>query len=216
MSIDRALANEGFGLGIHVPVSELPNVHTTWNVKRYDEDATSWVSGRMDGAQIGRAGFIQPIEGQFSSMGVSPYDESLVDGNLVTSAGWIISLNRLTTTSAGATGATTQPLIATSARIGAGDGTGTAAIGDTDLSAATGSTHRWFQILSSGPTVATNVLSMVSTFGTADGNFAWNEFGIDIGAPTVTSGNTVAACLWNHKSSIAQGTKASGCLEMAV
>jgi hypothetical protein len=51
---------------------------------------------------------------------------------------------------------------------------------------------------------------MAATFGTADGNFAWNEWGSDVGTATVTSSNTVNAVLLNHKTSIAQGTKASG------
>jgi hypothetical protein len=46
-------------------------------------------------------------------------------------------------------------------------------------------------------------------FGTADGNFAWQEWGIDIGTATVSSGNTVNAVLLNRKVA-SNGTKASG------
>lgn len=60
------------------------------------------------------------------------------------------------------------------------------------------------------PSTSGAVLTARSTFGSANGNFAWNEFGIDIGTPTVTAGTTVNAVLFNHKTSIAQGTKASG------
>jgi hypothetical protein len=56
--------------------------------------------------------------------------------------------------------------------------------------------------------VGTRTLALAATFGTADGNFAWNEFGIDVG--NTTSTNAVAALLFNHKVGVAQGTKASG------
>jgi hypothetical protein len=96
----------------------------------------------------------------------------------------------------------------TTARVGVGNGAGTAVIGDTDLSAAAGSTNRWFNLCT--VTIPSNVWTFSSTFASADGNFAWNEFGIDIGTATVTASNTVNAVLLNHKTSIAQGTKAAG------
>jgi hypothetical protein len=143
--------------------------------------------------------------------GVRPYETTEVVGNLVTTAGWTRASNLLTNQGA------TQAFTATAVRIGAGDGTVSAgggsvpaAAGDTDLAAAAGSTHRWFQVVGGAGTVSTNTLAFTATFGTADGNFAWNEFGIDVGTPTVSSGNTVNALLYNHKTSIAQGTKASG------
>jgi hypothetical protein len=130
-----------------------------------------------------------------------PYEISEVPGNLVTTAGWtrIVSLMN----GAGGTAVTT-----TTARVGVGNGAGTAAAGDTDLSAAAGSTNRWFQTCT--VSIATNVITLAATFASADGNFAWNEFGIDVATATVTSGNTVGTLLLNHKTSIAQGTKASG------
>jgi len=96
-----------------------------------------------------------------------------------------------------------------SGRIGAGNSTTAAADTQTDLQAAAGAANRWFQVLSTGPTVSTDQLSMAAAFGTADGNFAWQEFGIDIGTPTVVSAATVNATLLNRAVS-AQGTKASG------
>lgn len=194
MAHDEAHANDALTIGVAVPLLERSRAHTTWTIHRWNEDATRWAMKRL-----GR----QPDLADFQRLLIDPYAVTEVDGNLIVNAGWTRTLNLLT--AAGG-----QGLTATSGRVGAGNGGGTAAAGDTDLSAAAGSANRWFQILSSGPTVSTNVLSMIATFGTADGNFAWNEFGIDIGTPTVTSGNTVNATLLNHKTSIAQGTKASG------
>jgi hypothetical protein len=129
------------------------------------------------------------------------YEASDVRGNLLTTAG----IGRIATLLNAGTG---NLIATTTARVGVGNGAGTAVIGDTDLSASAGSANRWFQTCT--VTIPSNVLTFAATFASADGNFAWNEFGIDIGTATVTSGNTVNAVLLNHKTSIAQGTKASG------
>lgn len=194
MSNDIARASDALGVGVLASLAESPRGTTVWRVDRWDEDATRWVRHRT--------GLLAPVGELFRKLRVTPYLTTEVVGNLVTTAGWTRTSNLLTNQGA------TQAMDATHTRIGAGDGAGTAAAGDTDLSASAGSTHRWFQLVSGAGTVSTNTLAFSATFGTADGNFAWNEFGIDVGA--TASGNTVAALLWNHKTSIAQGTKASG------
>ena len=130
-----------------------------------------------------------------------PYEVADIPGNLLTTAG----IARLVSLLTGGGG---QAVTSTSARVGVGNGAGTAAVGDTDLSASAGSANRWFQTAT--VTTPSGVLTLSATFGPTDGNFAWNEFGIDVGTPTVSSGNTVGALLLNHKTAIAQGTKASG------
>ena len=138
----------------------------------------------------------------------TPYEVTEEEGNLLTRLGLHRMWDRFIGT------ASNQALDATHTRIGVGDGVTAAATTDTDLSAAAGSTHRWFQLVGSVATIgagaSSGVLTVVATFATGDGNFAWNEFGIDIGTATVTSSNTVNAVLLNHKTSIAAGTKASG------
>ena len=171
------------------------NYSITWGVDRWDEDATAWLAARL-----GRA----PQAQDFIDHHIESFDSSLVQGNLLTTAG----LTRLTALLNGAGG---QALTNTATRLGVGNGVGTAAVGDTDLSAAAGSANRWFQVMDATyPSTAAGVLTAKATFASADGNFAWNEFGLDIGTPTVTSSNAVGATLFNHKTSIAQGTKASG------
>lgn len=172
------------------------NWHCDWAVQKWDEEAVSWLTQRL-----GRT----PVAADFESAGIAAYEHNFIDGNLLTTVG----LNRITAliTATGGTQAATN----TSARLGLGNGAGTAAIGDTDLSAAAGSANRWFNIMDATfPTQSNGVMTFKSTFASADGNFAWNEFGIDIGTPTVTSAATVNALLLNHKTSIAQGTKTSG------
>lgn len=167
--------------------------HARLRIARFDEEQTATAAERL--------GIAQPSAEDFARLGIAPYDVSEVDRNLLTTAG----IGRLVTLVTAGTG---NLISSTTARVGVGDGAGTAAIGDTDLSASAGSTHRWFQTCT--VTTPSNVLTFAATFGTADGNFAWQEWGVDIGTATVTSGNTVGAVLLNHKTAIAQGTKASG------
>lgn len=99
-------------------------------------------------------------------------------------------------------------------RIGTGNGAGTAAAGDTDLSASAGSANRWFQAADSTfPSVASQTMTIKATFASGDGNYAWNEWGIDGGGASSnavgTNGASTAALL-NHKTSASLGTKASG------
>lgn len=170
---------------------------THWVIDRWDADQTEWVKRR--------SGLLTPAADDFHALDVLPYETSEVHGNLVTTAG----LTRLTSLLIAGGG---QAITNTSARIGVGNATSpAAAVGDTNLSATAGSTNRWFQIMDATyPQVSAGILTLKSTFGTADGNFAWNEFGIDIGTPTVASSAVVSAALFNHKTSIAQGTKVAG------
>src|SRR5664279_5424652 len=171
-------------------------VATVWGVERWDDDQTAWAQTRT--------GLATPSAANFRALNVLPYDVSRVDGNLLTTAG-LTRITALLTAGGG------QGLVLTSTRLGTGNGAGSAVVGDTDLGAAAGSGNRWFQIMDATyPQTAAGVVTVKSTFASGDGNYAWNEFGIDVAAPTVASSNAVGALLLNHKTSIAQGTKASG------
>lgn len=167
---------------------------TVWSVDRWDEEATAWARRQL-------GGHTQPLASDFHRYGIDPYLSTVVEGNLITNAGWTRLMNLLTNQGA------TQALDSTHARIGAGNSNTAEAYTDTDLGAAAGSSNRWFQLVSGAGTLGTRTLAFSATFGTSDGNFAWNEFGLDFGT---ASGNTVTAPLFNHKAGIAQGTKASG------
>ena len=192
MSNDTARASDAFAIGAGVPVHDSGLWRCEWQVERWDEDATAWLTSRLGHP---------PVGADFDLARIDPYSVTEVHGNLLTTAG----LGRIATLVTAGTG---NLISSTTARVGVGNGAGTAAIGDTDLSAAAGSANRWFQTCT--VTIPSNVWTFAATFASADGNFAWNEFGIDIGTATVTSGATVNAVLLNHKTSIAQGTKASG------
>lgn len=192
MTVDVARGRDALSVGAAVPLAEGITWHASLNIARWDAEQAAWAATRL-----GRA----PSADDFADLRVDPYLVTDVEHNLLTTAG----IGRIVTLLNAGTG---NLIATTTVRVGTGNGGGTAVIGDTDLSASAGSANRWFQTCT--VTVPSNVLTFAATFASADGNYAWNEWGADIGTATVTSGNTVNAVLLNHKTSIAQGTKASG------
>lgn len=196
MGIDFAHAHEGLGVGVISPMAERSIGTTHWRVERWDEYQTGWARAVLNRARI------EAVD--FRRLKMRPYKTTELVGNLITNAGWTRLMNLLTAQGG------TQALTSTAVRIGVGNSNTAEAYTDTDLGAAAGSSNRFFQPVSGSGSLGTRTLAFSATFGTADGNFAWNEFGLDVGTPTVTSGTTVNALLFNHKAGIAQGTKASG------
>jgi hypothetical protein len=192
MGNDNARAADALGIGVSTDLMERSFGTTLWHVDRFDAEQTAWAAERLDRA---------PTGAEMQQLGLLSYESSEVVGNLITNAGWTRLMNLLTNQGA------TQALDATHTRIGVGNVTTTETYTDTDLGAAAGSTNRWFQLVSGAGSLGTRTLAFSASFGTADGNFAWNEFGLDFGT---ASGNTVTAPLFNHKAAIAQGTKAAG------
>ena len=160
-------------------------------IRKYDERATR---------KAERWGFYRPTDEDFAELGLRPFEERVTVGNLLTTAG----LGRIATLVTAGTG---NLISSTTARVGAGNSATAEAVGQTDLQAAAGSANRWFQTCT--VTIPSNVWTFAATFASADGNFSWAEWGIDIGTATVTSGNTVNAVLLNRKVA-SNGTKASG------
>jgi hypothetical protein len=176
---------------------------TLWTFDRFDAEQTAWAMRRFERTlpERLRRRHKTPTLADFRKLGVRPYLTTEYLGNLITNAGYSRIGNLFTNQGA------TQAFDATHCRIGAGNGVTAVAYADTDLSAAAGSTNRWFQLVSGAFTIGgTRTWVVSAAFGTADGNFAWNEFGLDQGT---ASGNTVTAILLNHALS-SQGTKASG------
>jgi len=158
-------------------------------------------SGEQVAEVIARTG-VQNPSGSLLASYLAPAEIAEASGNLLTTAG----LTRLASLLVAGGG---QALTNTATRLGVGDSTTAAAIGDTDLGAAAGSTHRFFMTMDATyPSVSAGVLTAKATFGASDGNFAWQEWGLDVGTPTVTSGTTVNATFFNHKIA-SLGTKVS-------
>lgn len=193
---DIAQAADGMSVGVRTALAEAPRGTTDWLVQRWDAEQTRWAQRR--------SGLVAPAGDDFMRLGVQPYEVSEVHGNLITNNGWTRLMNLLSNQGA------TQALDATHTRIGVGNSSTAEAYTDTDLIAAAGSANRWFQPVSGVGTLGTRTLAFSATFGTADGNFAWNEFGLDVTSGTAAASAVVGALLFNRKAGIAQGTKASG------
>lgn len=170
-------------------------------VEKFSDEQVNFV-----GQKLGLpAGIAAPISGDLLRGLAGAPEHGIVASvdNLLTTAG----LNRLTSLLIAAGG---QGMTNTATRLGVGNSATAEAVGQTDLQASAGSANRWFQIMDATyPQQSNGVVTVKATFATGDGNFVWNEWGIDIGTPTVSSGNTVAANLFNRKVA-SLGTKASG------
>lgn len=135
-----------------------------------------------------------------------PPDEVVVDeeSNILTTAG----LGRITSLIIAGGG---QGLTNTATRLGVGDDNTAASVGQTDLVAGAGATHRYFMTMDATyPSASGGVITAKATYGASDGNFTagWQEWGLDIGTPTVAAGTTVNAVLLNRKVA-SLGTKVS-------
>lgn len=176
-----------------MPARETVKWTSRLTIEKFDEDQTA--------EAVQRTGLARPSAADFAALGMAPRE--VVEGgpNLITTAG----LGRIANLIIGSGQAAT----ATAARIGVGNGTTAAAAGDTDLAAAAGSSNRYFMPMDATyPSVSGAVITWKATFGSADGNFAWAEWCVDIGSPTVTAGATVNALMLNRTVE-ANGTKAS-------
>lgn len=194
--MDNAFGLDSLGVGVRLPLGDLSRGSTHWVIRRYDEDATKFVQSCT--------GIYNPSDEDFERFSIKSYRTTEVVGNLITNAGWTRLMSLLTATGS------TQALSATAVRIGVGNSNTAEAYTDTDLGASAGSSNRYFQPVSGAASLGTRTTAFSASFGTSDGNFAWNEFGLDVGTPTVSGGTTVNALLFNHKAGIAQGTKAAG------
>lgn len=136
----------------------------------------------------------------FEAYGATVIGEVDEPGNLLANAG----INRLGSLLIGGGG---QAYDNTHCAIGAGDTNTAAAASQTDLAATVNAANRWFQVADATyPTFASQVLTVVATFATANGNFAWAEWAI--AGNTASAAAAATAPLLNRKVA-ALGTKTS-------
>jgi len=96
------------------------------------------------------------------------------------------------------------------AYIGVGDSTTAFNATQTDLQA---SSNKFYQLMDSTyPSVSAQTATFRSTFGTSDGNYAWQEWVIDVGTANNSTG--VAPAL--NRRVVSLGTKASGSWTLTV
>jgi hypothetical protein len=123
---------------------------------------------------------------------LTPYETRHVEGNLLVTAGITAMLTLLI-------GGGGTAFNNANTYLGVGDSTTAAAIGQTDLQAATNKLRKAMD--ATFPSVATNVLTAKATFATGDANWAWQEWALF----NASSGGTML----NRKVE-SLGTKASG------
>jgi hypothetical protein len=170
-------------------------------VEKWDPDSVSWARDHR--------GLFRP-SGRELARALAPDDIAEWEGNLLVNAG----IGRLEDLLIGV--ASIAAYTNATARLGTGNGSTAAAATDTDLSAAAGASNRWFNAMDATfPSRSGQTLTFKATFASGDGNYAWNEWGIDGGgassAVVGTNGSSTAALL-NHKSGAALGTKVSGAI----
>lgn len=162
-------------------------------VSKYDDDQVAFVR-RIEG--------FEPTGDQLARY-CTPYESIEAEGNLLTTAG-------VTRIAALVIGSLSTTLDSTRVRLGVGDTTTAAAVSDTSLG-----TNQYFRVMDSTyPSASAGVITFQSTFGTSDGNFAWQCWGLDVGTATVSSSSTVATLVNRKVSSL--GTKSSGSWVLSV
>lgn len=154
----------------------------------------------------------EPKAADFARLGADPYAVVEVDGNILVAGGIAMVTNALI-------GGTADPLTSARSFVGVGATSTAATTADTALGANAGSA--WYQAFDSNPTrvtttVTNDTIQGVSTFASANGNFAWNEWcwattttGTITGNATLASVTSGTETMWNHKIA-SMGTKASG------
>lgn len=160
-------------------IQEALRYRTKWSISRWasEEDA---LAGKVYSPEEARRLFDCP---QFTEF----------DGNLLLNEGIALAWDLII-------GAGGTPFNNTNAYIGVGDSNATESATQTGLQASTNKLYKGMQ--TSYPSRSGQTVTWRAQFGSAEGNFAWNEF-------TVANGDSDSAVNLNRKVS-AQGTKTSG------
>jgi hypothetical protein len=162
---DGVRITEGGLTGVDLGVNDAPRWSCVYNVKKeYHTDCA------VTGA---RAGDVEWVAGK---------------GNTLMNGGASVMWERLITIAAstGTTGGALQAFSTGNAALAVGISTAAAAVTQTDLQAATGSTARWIQEMESGyPSHSDGTSSsgarecqFRAVFSTTEGNFAWQEWAV--------------------------------------
>lgn len=146
----------------------------------------------------------EPKAADYARLSIKPHDEAESYGNLLTTAG----LNHITGLIIGNGAAAFN---GTQSVVGVGNSSTAAAVSDTALLGTA-----WYQeVDGAGPTRSNGVITAISTFASADANFAWNEWCWVVATGTITPtatfaniGSTSEQMLNRKVASL--GTKASG------
>ena len=183
----------------------------TAKVAKYDGDTVRFLARKagIDVNEVGDA--LHPLEMFLDRRYMSGPDEITDAGhNLLTTVG-LARLTGLLTATGGLQAATQAQTM-----VGVGDTNTAAVVGNTDLGAATGSTHRYIQaadVANFG--VVNGVWTAYATYTAANADFAWAEWAYGIATGTLTPGTgswtsiaATSSVMLNHAIA-ALGTKVS-------
>lgn len=134
----------------------------------------------------------EQFEAEAHARGGKPYATLESKPNLLLTAGATALFNRL----AGLGSVTAFD--GTNGRLCVGNGNTAAAVGQTDLQG--GSKTR--KVFDAAPTISTNTYTAVTTFGTGDANYAWEEAGVANSASGAVLLNRVAQSFGTKNSSL--------------
>lgn len=201
--------NDRVGIGSAAQVADRAQYKTEWRVHRYCSD----LHERKVRPLMERAGELlmiaeyhlrakrfdlvakyRELAGKIIAEGEAfASDQVLVSGNLLLNEG----INAVWTL---VVGGTETAYSNANARLGVGDSSAAEAATQTDLQAVTNKTYKAME--AGFPTYGTSQkITFKSVFGSADANYAWNEFTVDNGGTALKNINRKVS---------AQGTKASG------
>ena len=208
------------------------------HVDKYSPDQTAWAHQRFADEQSWRRGYRLDARNALRRMrygaprligpdferyfpGGPEEGQAIAAGNIFVAQG----LTNLISLWLGLTGTAVHVLAESaggSSLVGVGTGTAAAATADTKLISDNGSA--WYQVFDAAPaTTTTNgVVVATCTFGSANANFAWNEWCWATGSGAITAGSILATGagtpfgvantvqMVNHKTNVNLGSKASG------
>ena len=142
---------------------------TSLVVRRYDADMVAYAVRKLDREPTSDLEFLR--------LRVKPYSITEDRGNQTLNNGLTAITNLMT-------GVANNTFSQTTARIGIGDSSTAVSVSQTDLQA---SSNKLWHILSGAVTAGSGALTLPATFGTAEANYTWNEFGFDLGTATVVT-----------------------------
>jgi hypothetical protein len=173
--------------------------HTLFRVEKWDDDQIAWTRRRLDLPVPAP----EPAAHEFALVHVTPFEVYEKENcNEVLDAGWVLMMN-------GIAGSAVTKYSSSAAQIGGGTSSAALAYTQTDLQAATGASSRQWELVSGSPTVGTSHaagLAFAASFPTTDGNFSWQEFGVDQGA---AGGTGTAVVTMFNRGLATPGTKTS-------
>lgn len=163
-------------------IAELGRAGFHAKVAKYDPDTVRYLA-RKTGIDINQVGDALHPLASFDRYLSGPDEVVDAGHNLLTTVG-LARITALLTATGGLQAATQAQTM-----VGVGDTATAAAIGNTDLGAATGSTHRYIQAADATAFgVSNGVWTAYATYVAANGNFAWAEWGYGIATGTLTPG----------------------------